>query len=61
MHLSRSITVKLLKADINDEAIKSAMEEIVKLNPKPGNSLIESSKSTQHIIPDFILTDSKES
>ena len=47
------------KLDINDEAIKSAMDEIVKLNPKPGNSLIESSKSIQHIIPDFILTDSE--
>ena len=35
------------------------MDEIVKLNPKPGNSLIESSKSIQHIIPDFILTESE--
>ena len=47
------------KLDIDDEAIKSAMDEIVKLNPKPGNSLIESSKSIQHIIPDFILTESE--
>ena len=45
--------------DIDDEAIKSAMDEIVKLNPKPGNSLIETSKSIQHIIPDFILTESE--
>ena len=45
--------------DSDDEAIKSAMDEIVKLNPKPGNSLIESSKSIQHIIPDFILTESE--
>ena len=47
------------KLDIDDAAIKSAMDEIVKLNPKPGNSLIESSKSIQHIIPDFILTESE--
>ena len=47
------------KLDIDDEAIKSAIDEIVKLNPKPGNSLIESSKSIQHIIPDFFLTESE--
>ncbi len=47
------------KLDIDEDAIKSAIDEIVKLNPKPGNSLIESSKSIQHIIPDFILTESE--
>ena len=47
------------KLDIDSDAIKSAMAEIVKLNPKPGNSLIESSKSIQHIIPDFILSDNE--
>lgn len=47
------------KLDINSEAIKSAMAEIVKLNPKPGNSLIESSKSIQHIIPDFIISENE--
>ena len=45
------------KLDIDSEAIKSAIAEIVKLNPKPGNSLIETSKSVQHIIPDFIVTE----
>jgi len=45
------------KLDIDSEAIKSAIAEIVKLNPKPGNSLIETSKSIQHIIPDFIVTE----
>ena len=34
------------------------LEEIVKLNPKPGNSLIDSSKTIQHIVPDFIVSDS---
>jgi RNA polymerase sigma-54 factor len=47
------------KLDIDSEAIKSAIAEIVKLNPKPGNSLIETSKSIQHIIPDFIVTESE--
>ena len=45
------------KLDIDDKAIKDAFAEIVKLNPKPGNSLIESTKSIQHIIPDFIIND----
>ncbi len=46
------------KLDIDSEAIKAAIEEIVKLNPKPGNSLIDSSKTIQHIVPDFIVSDS---
>ncbi len=47
------------KFEINDEDLKDAIEEIVRLNPKPGNSLKEStnSKNIQQIIPDFILTD----
>ena len=45
--LLKNIILKFQKLDIDDEAIKSAMDEIVKLNPKPGNSLIESSKSIQ--------------
>tara|TARA_Y100000589_G_C27191767_1_gene645081 strand:+ start:1765 stop:3207 length:1443 start_codon:yes stop_codon:yes gene_type:complete len=45
------------KLDIDNNAIKNAFSEIVKLNPKPGNSLVESSKSIQHIIPDFIIND----
>jgi len=47
------------KLDIDQVAIKEAMAEIVKLNPKPGNSLIESTKSIQHIIPDFIVLESE--
>lgn len=47
------------KFEISDEDLKEAIEEIVKLNPKPGNSLKEStnSKNIQQIIPDFILTE----
>jgi RNA polymerase sigma-54 factor len=44
------------RMDISDEDLKIGIEEIVKLNPKPGNSMQESSKSVEHIIPDFILT-----
>lgn len=44
------------RMEISDEDLKIGIEEIVKLNPKPGNSMQESSKSVEHIIPDFILT-----
>jgi len=43
------------KLNISDDDLKVAIEEIVKLNPKPGNSMVESSKSLQHIVPDFLL------
>jgi RNA polymerase sigma-54 factor len=52
-HYSK-ITTRL---DITEEDVKEALQEIVKLNPKPGNSLIDTSKVTQHIIPDFIVTE----
>ena len=44
------------KMDISDEELKEAIDEIRKLNPKPGNSLKETSKSLQPVVPDFILT-----
>ena len=47
----------LKKLDIDEDALKDAMEEIVKLNPKPGNSMIDTSKALQHVIPDFIITE----
>lgn len=44
------------RMDIEDEDLKVAISEIVKLNPKPGNSMSSSSKSVQHIVPDFVVT-----
>ena len=52
-HYSK-ITTRL---DITELDVKEALAEIVKLNPKPGNSLIDTNKVTQHIIPDFIVSD----
>jgi len=45
----------LAKLEITDELLKESIDEILKLNPKPGNSLAESQKPVQHIVPDFIL------
>jgi len=46
----------LKKMDISETALKSCIDEIVKLNPKPGNSLSETTKTNYYVIPDFIVT-----
>lgn len=45
------------KMEISDEQLKEAIDEILKLNPKPGNSLADSQKPIQHIVPDFFIVD----
>jgi len=48
---------KIIKQlDITEEELKEAIDIILELNPKPGNSLNETSKIVQHVIPDFIVT-----
>jgi RNA polymerase sigma-54 factor len=47
------ITAKL---GINENELKAAIDEILKLNPKPGSVFSDSfAKTSQQIIPDFIL------
>ncbi len=42
--------------DVDERMIKRAMDEILKLNPKPGSAYNEGgAKTTQHIIPDFLI------
>lgn len=44
------------KLMINEEEMKGIIDEVLKLNPKPGGAVSDPySKSAQHIIPDFIL------
>ncbi len=46
----------LEKLDITEEELKGAIEEILKLNPKPGSSFSDPmNKPVQHIVPDFIM------
>jgi RNA polymerase sigma-54 factor len=45
----------LKKLEMDEEDLKDAIKEILKLNPKPGNSQSDAGKNTQHITPDFIL------
>ena len=45
------------KLEISEDNLKQAIAEIIRLNPKPGGSLKESSKSLQQIVPDFVITE----
>ena len=47
------------KLEINDEDLKDAIDEIVKLNPKPGGSSKEASGNYQQIVPDFGITENE--
>ena len=44
------------KLNLEPDDLKGAVDEIVRLNPKPGNSMRESSRGAQQIIPDFVIT-----
>lgn len=44
------------RLDLEDDELRDAIDEILKLNPKPGGSFYDpSNRTVQHIIPDFIL------
>ncbi len=44
------------RLNISEKELKEAIDEIVKLNPKPGSSYSDPlNKTTQHIVPDFII------
>jgi len=45
------------KLEITDEDLKDAIDAIIRLNPKPGGSMKESTKSVQQVIPDFMITE----
>ena len=45
----------LKKAQITEDQLKLAIDEVLKLNPKPGNSLGETAKVNHYIIPDFVI------
>lgn len=48
----------LKKLGITDDDLKDAIHEILKLNPKPGNSLFETQKTSLYIVPDFFIYNS---
>jgi RNA polymerase sigma-54 factor len=51
-HYDKIIT----RLNITDEQLKNGLDEILKLNPKPGSAHSDpQNKSANHIIPDFVL------
>ena len=51
-HYDKIIT----RLNITDEQLKGALDEILKLNPKPGGAYSDpQNKTASHIIPDFVL------
>ena len=44
------------RLNISEEDLREVISEILRLNPKPGNSSSNSSKVVQHVVPDFHLT-----
>lgn len=44
------------RLDLSDEDLKPAIDIILHLNPKPGNSMMETVRTVQHVVPDFLLS-----
>lgn len=45
----------LQKYDISQEQLRNAIDEIERLNPKPGGAYETSSKAVEHVVPDFAI------
>ncbi len=43
------------KSGMTQDELRNGLDIILKLNPKPGNSMGETDKTNQYIIPDFII------
>ncbi len=55
-HFSKKHYNKLLQRHhVDEEALKNAVHEIERLNPKPGGSYAGNNKIIEHIVPDFTI------
>lgn len=45
----------LQKYDISQDQLRAAVDEIERLNPKPGGSYESSNKTVEHVVPDFAI------
>ncbi len=41
--------------DINDEQLRAVIQQIIKLNPKPGGNVGDETKNSNYVIPDFFV------
>jgi len=44
------------KHGFSEEELKETIDEVLKLNPKPGSAFQDSERVSQYIVPDFIIT-----
>lgn len=42
--------------ELEEEDLKDALNEILKLNPRPGNTMADNVKSVSNVVPDFVIT-----
>jgi RNA polymerase sigma-54 factor len=42
--------------DLNDDQLKDIINQIIKLNPKPGGNVEDSAKGENYVVPDFFIT-----
>ncbi len=54
--VKKHYSILIEKLEIDEDRLKEAIEEIRKLNPKPGNSTSNTQQSEQEIIPDYTIT-----
>ncbi|WP_395059113.1 RNA polymerase factor sigma-54 [Flavobacterium sp.] len=45
----------ILKFSVSREQLKNGIDEIERLNPKPGGAFTGSNKMTEHVVPDFAI------
>lgn len=45
----------LQKYDVNQDQLRKAIDEIERLNPKPGGAYESNSKTIEHVVPDFAI------
>jgi RNA polymerase sigma-54 factor len=41
--------------DLNDDQLKEVMQQIIRLNPKPGGNVGEINKAESYVVPDFFI------
>ncbi len=55
-HFSKKHYLKLIsKFNITEDQLRSAIEEIEHLNPKPGSSYSSNTRIIEHVVPDFTI------
>jgi RNA polymerase sigma-54 factor len=55
-HFSKKHYKKLMQRhNISEEALKGAIQEIEKLNPKPGGAYSGNNRIVEHVVPDFTI------